>query len=209
MQEPEWADRGDWLTVSTWMAAKSSDLLGADSSLRVVEEDFSITSPLESLGSQYGQWLTFWTVIPNGTCIFMKIVLSVLYITKTFPMQYTNIFFQKKIRKILLEKSLILFLFCSKHRMWVHVITGEAVLTCTHNVCFERKYLKTHFFFPMKISIFALKTNLYTCILHGRVFVMYNSIAGCGIMSEAVVGNPDPEYIRGKLTSQMIRCILF
>ena len=97
------------------MAAKSSDLLGEDSSLRVVEEDFSITSPLEGLGSQYGQWLTFWTVIPNGTCIFMKIVLSVLYITKTFPMQYTNIFFfQKKNNENFIGKKFDTFLILFK-----------------------------------------------------------------------------------------------
>ena len=46
----------------------------------------------------------------------------------------------------------------------------EAVLTCTHNQCFEQKqekYLKKNY---LKINIFSAVK--YCCILHGRVFVM-------------------------------------
>ena len=36
---------------------------------------------------------------------------------------------------------------------------GKAGLTCTHNVCFESKYLKIYpFFFSMKFSTFASET---------------------------------------------------
>ena len=30
-------------------------------------------------------------------------------------------------------------IFALKHRLWVLVRTAEAVLTCTHNLCFEQK----------------------------------------------------------------------
>ena len=47
--------------------------------------------------------------------------------------------------------------------------TSEAVLTCTHNICFEQKYenSKTN---QLKTVIFTAVKN--PCMLHGRVFVM-------------------------------------
>ena len=44
----------------------------------------------------------------------------------------------------------------------------EAVLTCTHYLCFEQKDM--FLFFLMKSSIFTTEKNL--CILRGQVFVM-------------------------------------
>ena len=46
---------------------------------------------------------------------------------------------------------------------------SEAVLTCTHNLCFEQKYEKSKKLSP-KIVIFTAVKNHY--MLHGRVFVM-------------------------------------
>ena len=40
------------------------------------------------------------------------------------------------------RKYLIFFYFCSKHRVWVHVRLGEAVLTSTHILCFGAKIRK-------------------------------------------------------------------
>ena len=64
-------------------------------------------------------------------------------------------------------------MFAPKHRLWVLVRTAsltEAVLTCTHNQCFEQKYKKNIIKTHLKIIIFtAVK---YCCILHGRVCVM-------------------------------------
>ena len=62
-------------------------------------------------------------------------------------------------------------IFAPKQRLWVLVRTASlnAVLTCTHNQCFEqnKKNIKK---FNLKMNIFtAVK---YCCILHGRVFVM-------------------------------------
>ena len=64
--------------------------------------------------------------------------------------------------------------FALKHRLWVLVRTAclsEAVLTCTHNLCFRvniRKYRN----FSSEIIVFtALK---YYCLLNGRVIVMFN-----------------------------------
>ena len=54
-----------------------------------------------------------------------------------------------------------------KHILWVLVRT--AVLTCTHNKCFEQKYENSQKI-KLKIVIFTAVKNC--CILHGRVFVM-------------------------------------
>ena len=48
-----------------------------------------------------------------------------------------------KNRKISDKKLWYFSYFCSKHRLWVLVRTAsEAVLTSTHNLCFEQKYEK-------------------------------------------------------------------
>ena len=49
---------------------------------------------------------------------------------------------------------------------------GEAVLTCTHDLCLKQKYKKNLKNFLMKFSIFTAEKDLCTCILHGQVFVM-------------------------------------
>ena len=55
-----------------------------------------------------------------------------------------------------------------KHRLWVHI---EAVLTCTHNQCFEQNVK------GMPFLIFIIKFSIFTAqnisgILHGQVFVI-------------------------------------
>ena len=50
---------------------------------------------------------------------------------------------------------------------------AEAVLTCTHNLCFEQTFKKYKEKNLMKFSIFAAEKNL--CILHGQIFVMFKS----------------------------------
>ena len=52
----------------------------------------------------------------------------------------------------------------------------EAVLTCTHNICFEQKYEKCQKN-QQKIVIFTA-VNI-DCILHGHVFVMTSTRASC------------------------------
>ena len=49
---------------------------------------------------------------------------------------------------------LIFLIFDPKHRLWV---LGEAVLTCTHNQCFEQVNKNTKIV-SMKFSIFAFET---------------------------------------------------
>ena len=54
-------------------------------------------------------------------------------------------------------------IFALKHRLWVLVRTMEAVLTCTHNLCFEQKYENNkrnsteifHFYSHEKLLYFA------------------------------------------------------
>ena len=52
----------------------------------------------------------------------------------------------------------IFLTFDSKHRLWALGL-GEAVLTCTHDQCFEQKYGKHQTFF-MNFSIFMAEKNL-------------------------------------------------
>ena len=46
---------------------------------------------------------------------------------------------------------------------------GEAVLTSTHNLCFEYKYEKYQIFFPVNFQFLVVKFSIY---LNRRVFVM-------------------------------------
>ena len=64
----------------------------------------------------------------------------------------------------------IIFLISSqKHKLWVLVRT-EAVLTSTHNLCFEQKYEKISELFYLKIcSFLEVKFSIY---LNRQVFVM-------------------------------------
>ena len=50
---------------------------------------------------------------------------------------------------------------------------NEAVLTCTHDLCFEEKIRKNIKLFPMKIISFTTFKN--RCILHRHVCVMDTS----------------------------------
>ena len=72
-------------------------------------------------------------------------------ILKIFPPKNEN--FQIKI--------LIFFsYFCSKHRLWVLVRTaspGEAVLTSTHNLCFEQKLENN--VYPCKPQFYYIKVG--------------------------------------------------
>ena len=52
--------------------------------------------------------------------------------------------------------------FASKHRLWV--LVAEAVLTCTHNLCFEQKKKKKK---KKKKKLRKI------CKLSGRVFVLF------------------------------------
>ena len=59
--------------------------------------------------------------------------------------------------------------FALKHGLWVLVRTAsmsEAVLTCTHNPCFEQKY---HLNIKFHLKIIILTAVKSCSILHGRV----------------------------------------
>ena len=69
---------------------------------------------------------------------------------ENLPMQYAEIFFGCKKSKISIEFFLYFSYFCSKHILWVHVRTDEAVLTCTHSLCFGAKIRK-----PLHTPVFS------------------------------------------------------
>ena len=62
------------------------------------------------------------------------------------PVQYADIFRACKNDNLQL-KNLIYLLFCSKHRLWVHVRFTEVVLTSTHKLCFRAEIRQTSLFF--------------------------------------------------------------
>ena len=75
--------------------------------------------------------------------------------------------------KLVVYRGIHYFLiFALKHRSWVHVRTSsiEAVLTCTHDLCFEQN--KT--IFNQKLSLF-IDIKIRT-ILHRRDIIMHIAI---------------------------------
>ena len=49
---------------------------------------------------------------------------------------FSNVFIAVKNENFLVKKKIEIFLFCSKHRLWVHT---EVDLTSTHNFCLTAK----------------------------------------------------------------------
>ena len=64
---------------------------------------------------------------------------------------------------------MIFLISAQKHRLWVLVRTAEAVLTSTHNLCFEQKYEKYQMFLSENFPFLEVKLSIY---LNRRVFVM-------------------------------------
>ena len=67
------------------------------------------------------------------------------------------------------ELYIIFFISAQKHRLWVLIRTAEAVLTSTHNLCFEQKYEKYQNILSKKLPFLVVKFSVY---LNRRVFVM-------------------------------------
>ena len=61
---------------------------------------------------------------------------------------------------------------------------GEAVLTSTHNLCFEQKYEKYQHFLSENFQFLVMKFSIY---LDRRVFVMQTSL--CETLCEAAFFN--------------------
>ena len=61
---------------------------------------------------------------------------------------------------------IIFLISAQKHRLWV---LGEAVLTSTHNLCFEQKYENYQNFSSENFHFLVVKISIY---LNRRVFVM-------------------------------------
>ena len=66
---------------------------------------------------------------------------------------------------------IIFLIFARIHRLWV---LGEAVLTSTHNLCFEQKYEKILGFLSKFILVFFFQVK-FSIYLNRRVFVMITS----------------------------------
>ena len=67
---------------------------------------------------------------------------------------------------------IIILISAQKHRLWVLTSTHnyEAVLTSTHNLCFEQKYEKYQSFSSENFQFLEMKFSIY---LNRRVFVMF------------------------------------
>ena len=64
---------------------------------------------------------------------------------------------------------IIFLISAQKHRLWVLVSLAEAVLTSTHNLCFEQKYEKYQTFLSENFQVLEVKFSIY---LNRRVSVM-------------------------------------
>ena len=75
---------------------------------------------------------------------------------------------------------IIFHIFAQNYRLWVlfKAASNEAVLTSTHNLCFEQKYEK----YPSFLFVFFLSANFqflevkFSTYLNRRVFVMYRKM---------------------------------
>ena len=96
-----------------------------------------------------------------------------LYITKTYLYNFDPLKPHFYIVKLGFREVYIIFLISAqKHRLWVLVRTAsasEAVLTSTHNLCFEQKYEKYQSFLSENFQFLEVKFSIY---LNRRVFVM-------------------------------------
>ena len=73
---------------------------------------------------------------------------------------------------------IIFVISAQKHRLWV---LDEAVLTSTHNLCFEQKYENYQIFLSEKLPFLVVKFSIY---LNRRVFIMTvknNYISAAGV----------------------------
>ena len=68
----------------------------------------------------------------------------------------------------------IFLISAQKHRLWVLIRTAEAVLTSTHNLCFEQKYEKYQNILSENFQFLVVKFSIY---LNRRVFIMALQIA--------------------------------
>ena len=61
-------------------------------------------------------------------------------------------------------------IFAQKHRLWVLVRTASAVLTSTHNLCFEQTHEKYQSFLSENFQL--LEVKIFSIYLNKCVFVM-------------------------------------
>ena len=73
------------------------------------------------------------------------------------------------------EVYIIFLISAQKHKLWVLVRTAEAVLTSTHNLCFEQKYEEYQNFLSENFHFLEVRFSVY---LNRHVFVMpyYHSL---------------------------------
>ena len=74
---------------------------------------------------------------------------------ENLPMQYTEIFLALKIENFQLKNFDIFLIYCSKHRLWVHVRTASP---STHNLCFGAKIRKIGI--PLRTPVLLYKSGV-------------------------------------------------
>ena len=106
---------------------------------------------------------TLYVFVHFNYLIYMSQILNKSYyylldrITKTRLYYFNTLKPHFYIVKLGFTGVYIIFLISAqKHRLWV-LIRVEAVLTSTHNLCFEQKYEKYQIFFIGKFSFFGGK----------------------------------------------------
>ena len=89
--------------------------------------------------------------------------MNVHYITRTRLYNFDPLKPHFYIVKLGFTGVYIIFLISAKkHRLWVFVRTAcEAVLTCTHNLCFDQKYEKCLNFLSENFHFLVVKFSAY------------------------------------------------
>ena len=67
------------------------------------------------------------------------------------------------------------------NQMWPQIYISEAVLTSTHNLCFEQKYENYQNFYPKIFIFLVVKFSVY---LDRLVFVMHGLLYADHILSQ-------------------------
>ena len=115
------------------------------------------SSQQSSLPRTFGQQIVCWQLTDCIDCCLTTQIIWYLatekpHITKTCLYNFDPFIPHFYIVKLGYTGVYIIFLISAqKHKLWV---LTEAVLTSTHNLCFEQKYEKYQSFFIWKFSVF-------------------------------------------------------
>ena len=72
------------------------------------------------------------------------------------------------VKLVLKGVNIVFLILLQKHRLWVFI---EAVLICTHSLCFEQKIRKKFFFSSLKIAAYHIIHILKACLCNDDLLI--------------------------------------